>query len=208
MTDWKQRTDPAWPDENEEFNHYLDARLCDYMGWENVDSPDGACLRGTNPMNGKCVLIRSHSSDPYMSNLLAKVIVESMRYPNGGKVQFCLQGYLNDGPCLNHGLEWRATFWRDGVKLGSTLAVPFEGRSWSPQHAIGIAALRLFRKLGPLQHVVALLCEKCHKAYERGEFDLDQKTLAAYAKVVRKVKTMRKKSSLAKALKDAGKDAP
>lgn len=134
--------------------HEAESYLPEYMGWTDIDSDDGVCLRGFDPMNGRLKLIRSHVWDEQVTAWIRDVITEVMKYADGTEIGYRLEGKR---------WEMRASFYPIGTESKWRA---FEATSEYARKSTAIAALRLFKALGPLPNLPDwYACKKVRKAY-------------------------------------------
>lgn len=143
----------------------LDAELCEFMGWYNVDSPDGVSLRGNSPVNGRHQYVRPYSVDANANTMLRTSILHSMKYRDGGKI--VMQATVDSSMA-------RVVFFRQGTDEQDA----FEGKAWCLETAAAIAAYKLFKKLGPLPGLM-YANKKQDKLYKERIKALAERTEAA-----------------------------
>lgn len=137
-----------------------EAYLPEIMGWTDIDSDDGVTLRGINPMNGKARLIPSHVWDEDVTCMIRDLILEIMKYPDGGEI-----GYRLDGKRW----EMRACFFR----LGTDEKDKFECVSEFSRTSTALAAFRLFKSLGALPELPNwYACKKVRERYKLRPYEL------------------------------------
>lgn len=148
-----------WSDPKKKWtSDMLDGVLCEYMGYVGVCGTKFGGLDGVDPMDNKMKHMRSQSSDKYENGFLRQLILDAARYPDGSAVAYKLETIFHDA---------RAVFY----KAGTNEECAFEGKSWSSEVATAIAALRLFKTLGPLKELPSwFACKKACKQYKENPF--------------------------------------